>query len=133
MALIACAVITLLTTFGLLVGRSATAATTSEAVSTEFSKNFLNFPFGATNLLLGLVSVGAAAYVLSRAAFIELEISTRLNGMADALCLAGADSAELERIAGILVPKSKYFSLSSPEFSKELNAVLDIVRKPPTL
>src|SRR5205814_9030184 len=67
--------------------------------------------------VLGLVSVGFGAFLLSRYAFVELELAARSNALADALCLAGEDFERLQQSASVLVPKARY--LSPPEISVE--------------
>jgi hypothetical protein len=130
MIMMGLAVVTLLTTFGILtVGSDLVTVAKPSLSTTAQTVSLSEISIRSAQAILGLIAAGAAAFVLSRAAFIELEISARMNGVADALCLAGSDSNELERLAGILVPKSKYFSLSSPEISKELGSILDIARK----
>ncbi len=78
--------------------------------------------------LLGLASVAFGSFLLSRYAFVELELATRCSALADALCLAGDDFDRLRQTASVLVPKAKY--LSAPDFSLEdLKTVATVLKE----
>lgn len=66
--------------------------------------------FSAFLLVFSVLIVLIAAFLLSRIAFIEMELTVRFNGLADALCISGKDFSQLEKAAALLAPKTKYVS-----------------------
>jgi len=70
--------------------------------------------YAVTIVALGLAIVAFACFLLGRTAFIEIEMAARLNGLADALCIAGDNFERLEKAALVLVPQPGYLSI--PEF-----------------
>jgi hypothetical protein len=49
-------------------------------------------------LALSLVTVGFACFLLGRTAFVEIELAARFAAFADALCLAGDNFDQLEKV-----------------------------------
>jgi len=80
-------------------------------------------------LVLGLFAVSFACFLLSRSAFIEIELAARFNGLADALCMAGNDLGQLEKAANFLVPKSKYLSVPEIFSAKDLKSLAEFAEQ----
>jgi hypothetical protein len=78
---------------------------------------------------LGLLAVCFACFLLGRTAFVEIELATRFGGLADALCIAGEDFAQLEKAVGFLVPGTKYLSVPEIFSTKDLSSVVDILKE----
>jgi hypothetical protein len=78
---------------------------------------------------LGVVTVCFACFLLGRAAFVEIELAARFLAFADALCLAGEDLGQLERIANLLLPGTKYLSVPEIFSVKDLSSVVDIAKE----
>jgi hypothetical protein len=85
--------------------------------------------FAIATLFLGLCAISVACFLLGRSAFVEIEFAARFNGLADALCIAGNDFGQLEKAANLLVPKTKYFSVSKIFSAKDLSALADIIKQ----
>lgn len=66
--------------------------------------------FSIAVLFVGIAAIAFACYLLSRFAFIQLELSVRFNGLADALCICGNDLALFDKASIIFAPKTKYVS-----------------------
>jgi hypothetical protein len=80
-------------------------------------------------LALELFAVSFAGFLLGRAAFVEIELSARLTGFADALCLAGDDFERLEKAASILMPGTKYLSVPEIFSTNDLKSLLDVLKE----
>jgi len=74
-----------------------------------------------------LMAVAFACYLLGRSAIIEIELSVRFNGLADALCLSGNNWEQFEKATLLMVPKTKH--LTSKDFSpKDYKWLIDILK-----
>jgi hypothetical protein len=84
--------------------------------------------FALIILLLSTVAIVFASFLLSRSALVEIELSSRFNGLADALCISGNDFAQLERAASLLVPKSKLLSVPEIISTKDVEKLAEILK-----
>ncbi|MCX5632835.1 MAG: hypothetical protein NTW93_04050 [Phycisphaerae bacterium] len=80
-------------------------------------------------LVLGLFAISFACFLLSRSAFVEIELAARFNGLADALCIAGNDFGQLEKVANLLMPKAKYLSVPEIFSTKTLSSVANVIKE----
>lgn len=78
---------------------------------------------------LSVLAVCFACFLLGRAAFVEIELAARFLAIADALCLAGGDFAQLEKAANLLMPGTKYLSVPEIFSLKDFSSVADIVKE----
>ena len=61
--------------------------------------------FTLTTLGFAVSAVAFACYLLSRSALIEVDAAARLNGLADAICIAADDIKKFEQACAVFVPK----------------------------
>jgi hypothetical protein len=80
-------------------------------------------------LALGLFAICFACFLLGRSALIETEMAARLNGFADALCIAGENYDQLEKAANLLVPGTKYLSVPEIFSPKDLKPMLEVLKE----
>src|SRR6266404_4879269 len=85
--------------------------------------------FAMGTMVLGLCAVSFACFLLGRSAFVEIELSARFAGLADALCIAGESFEELEKAANLLMPTAKYLSVPEIFSAKDLKSVADTVKQ----
>ena len=85
--------------------------------------------FALVTLCAAIVAIAGACFLLARAAFIEVELAVRYVSLADAICLSGANVANLERVAALLVPKPRYFSDPQTFSPKDLKALAEIIKQ----
>ncbi len=78
---------------------------------------------------LSLFAVCFACFLLGRTAFVEIELAARFLAFADALCLAGQSFDQLEKIANLLLPGTKYLSVPDIFSVKDLDSVVEIVKQ----
>jgi len=79
-------------------------------------------------LLFGLFLIALACYFLGRSALIELELSARSNGLADALCISEGNLETLEKASSLLVPKGHYSAISDVLSRKDKDSIIEIVK-----
>jgi hypothetical protein len=79
-------------------------------------------------MFLGMFAISFACFLLARGALAEMELAARFCGFADALCIAGDDFDQLEKLTNLLIPSAKY--LPGPEIAstKALQSVADILK-----
>jgi hypothetical protein len=105
---------------------------TSSNVSTEAVdyRTFSHVQFYALGTLaLGLAAISFACFLLGRSAFVEIELSARCSGFADALCIAGEDFAQLEKAASILMPSTKYLSVPEIFSTNDLKSWVEVLKQ----
>ena len=85
--------------------------------------------YAVSVLALGLLAVCFACFLLGRSAFVEIELAARLDGFADALCIAGENFDQLERAANLLVPGNKYLSVPEIFSPKDLKPMLEVLKE----
>lgn len=85
--------------------------------------------FAIATLFFGFLAISFACFLLGRSAFIEIELAARFSGLADALCIAGNDFDQLEKVANILVPKAKHFSVPDIFSTKLLSSLTDFIKE----
>ena len=85
--------------------------------------------FAIGTLILGLFVISFACFLLSRSAFVEIELAARYGGLADALCIAGNDFEQLEKAVNLLVPKAKYLSIPEIISPKNLSSLADVIKQ----
>jgi hypothetical protein len=85
--------------------------------------------YAIATLILEVFAIAFASFILGRSALIEIEIANRFYGLADALCIAGRDFGQLEKAIQLFVPKAKYISVPELISSKNISALLDIVKE----
>jgi len=78
---------------------------------------------------LGLLAVCFACFLLGRSAFVEIELSARFGGLADALCIAGESFDQLEKATSFLVPGTKYLSVPEIFSTKDLDSVVQVLKE----
>lgn len=86
------------------------------------------FIFASLSLAFELVLVLFGCFLLSRSAFIEIELAARFIGLADAICIAGDDLDNLAKTVDLLVPKPKYLSIPEIVSLTDVKAIADIVK-----
>jgi hypothetical protein len=79
-------------------------------------------------LVFGLSAISFACLLLGRSAFIELEMAARMNGLADALCLADGSLENFEKATKLLVPKGKYLTVPGIPSQKDGAAFVEILK-----
>lgn len=100
-----------------------------DGVATGAEQSALTRSFALVTLCAGITAIGAACFLLARSAFIEIELAVRYVSLADALCLTGSNLTDLEKLAVILVPKSRYLSASQAFSLKDLKALAEVVKQ----
>ncbi len=85
--------------------------------------------YAVSVLAVGLLAVCFAFFLLGRSAFVEIELAARLNGFADALCIAGENFDQLEKAANLLVPVTKYLSAPKIFSPKDLKPILEVLKE----
>jgi hypothetical protein len=84
--------------------------------------------FTLTTLGFGVSAVAFACYLLSRSALIEVDAAARLNGLADAICVAANEIKNFERASTILVPKPEPRDVSILS-ANDLKLIADTVKQ----
>lgn len=79
-------------------------------------------------LVFGLSAISFVCFLLGRNAFLELEAAERLNGLADALCIADGSLESFKKAADLFVPKSKYFAIPDALSQKDRDAFVEILK-----
>jgi hypothetical protein len=79
---------------------------------------------------LGFFGVAFVGFLLGRASLFEMALAARLSGMADALCIVSNDVDELEKAAGILVPKAKHLSVPEILSAKDIRELVEVLKLP---
>jgi len=106
---------------------SGSAASITSASSAARPNHLELYAIGV--LALSVFAVCFACFLLGRAAFVEIELAARFLAFADALCLAGDDLAQLEKVANLLLPGTKYLSVPEIFSVKDLSSVAEIVKE----
>lgn len=104
------------------------ASAPSNSIATTSPLDGQAFYWAMGMLLFGLFAISLSCYLLGRSALIELESAARLNGLADALCIAGANLETLEKASTLLVPRGRYSRSSDVLSRKEKESVIEIVK-----
>ena len=94
------------------------------------TKSFFHMQLYALGTLaLGLLAICFACFLLGRTAFVEIELSARFSGIADALCISGDNLAQLEKAANLLVPTAKYLSVPEIFSVRDIRSLADIMKQ----
>jgi hypothetical protein len=80
-------------------------------------------------LALGLFLVSFACFLLGRSSFVEIELAARCSGFADALCVAGENFEQLEKVASILMPSTKYLSVPEIFSTNDLKSLVEVLKQ----
>jgi len=78
--------------------------------------------------IIGLITAFAASYICFKSALIEIEMSARLTGLADALCVAGKDLDQFEKAASIFVPRTRYLLSGNGSPMKDLKPITELIK-----
>jgi hypothetical protein len=80
-------------------------------------------------LALSLFAICFACFLLGRTAFVEIELAARSVAFADALTLAGENFDQLERVANLMLPGTKYLSVPEIFSTKDLGTVVELLKQ----
>jgi len=79
-------------------------------------------------LAFGLSAISFACFLLGRGALYELEMAARLNGLADALCIANGNLETLEKAVNLLVPTGKCVTISEVLSRKDKESFAEMLK-----
>ena len=109
--------------------RSIREAMLTTACSSLSSLEQMVFALAIGTVVLGLAAVAYGCLLLGRGASLALELAAQSNGLADALCLAGDNADQLERVIALLVPAAKHFSPADLISEKDRDTIIEILKK----
>jgi hypothetical protein len=99
------------------------------SISPTSSLEQMVFSFAIGAVILAFAAIIYSCTLLGRGAYVAIELATQASGLADALCIAGDNLVQLEKYVALLVPATKHFSPAELVSGKDVETLIELLKK----